>query len=360
MTTIDARRRTLGPTPESARSGADRPVVRAYRGPQDHPALVRIGNAARAANGDPEQLTVARIDNDYRHLENCDLVHDCALVELGGRAVAYGRTSWLDRNSGERSFEGRIFIDPSASGRGVEAALLAWQLPHLAALAAAHPPGSDEVPSLLVAYGLGRDRVTRRLVERAGFSAVRRSATLVRSDLEAIPDIPLPNDVELRSIDPADRAMHRRVFEADIAAFADHWGDGVSDGSESSFEGFVGDPLFRPDLWRVAFRGDEVAGQILNFLEPAGDDGTVIGWTESISVQPRFRRRGIARALLAASLRAVRDAGADRAALSVDTGNVRRALDLYESLGFRIVSEVVEYHRPATGAFPTAADGTAR
>ncbi|HEU4672868.1 MAG TPA: hypothetical protein VFS32_08220, partial [Candidatus Limnocylindrales bacterium] len=51
------------------------------------------------------------------------------------------------------------------------------------------------------------------------------------------------------------------------------------------------------------------------------------------------------RALLAASLRRVREAGAACAALGVDTGNENRALDLYESLGFRIVAEFLELHR---------------
>ncbi|MBF8290251.1 MAG: Acetyltransferase, partial [Chloroflexi bacterium] len=68
-----------------------------------------------------------------------------------------------------------------------------------------------------------------------------------------------------------------------------------------------------------------------------------VGMTEAISVQPEHRRRGLARALLAESLRAVRDAGADQACLGVDTQNPNQALTLYESLGFRIVSETFEY-----------------
>lgn len=322
------------------------PVVRPYRGPEDHPALARIGSAARAANGDLDQVTAAQLDNDYAHLSNCELPRDCALVELDGQAVAYGRTYWVDRNSGERSYEAIILIDPATPGRGVEAALLDWQIGHLVELAEASPPDSADQPAILVAFAGGRDHATRAILERAGFANMRRAASLARSDFADIPDLPLPDGFELRPIDPADRAMHRRVFDAAVVAFADHWGDSESDGSESSYRAFIGDPLFRPDLWRVAFHGDEIAGQILNFLEPARDDGTVIGWTESISVQPQFRRRGLARALLAESLRSVRDAGATCAALGVDTGNPRRALDLYESLGFRIVSESFEYQRP--------------
>jgi mycothiol synthase len=345
-------------TRAAATSPSEGPVVRAYRGPQDHPDLVRIASAARAANGDLDQVTAAQLDNDYAHLSNCDLPRDCALVELDGRAVAYGRTYWVDRNSGERSFEAIILIDSSTPGRGVEAALLDWQIDHLVELAAAYPPDRADRPVILAAFAGGRDQATRAILEGAGFVNVRRAASLVRSDFADIPDLPLPDGFELRPIHPADRAMHRRVFDAAIVAFADHWGDAESDGSENSFQAFIGDPTLRPDLWRVAFHGDEIAGQILNFLEPAHDDGTIIGWTESISVQPRFRRRGLARALLAESLRSVRDAGATCAALGVDTGNARRALDLYESLGFRIVSESYEYQRPVDR--PGASGGGAR
>jgi ribosomal protein S18 acetylase RimI-like enzyme len=65
--------------------------------------------------------------------------------------------------------------------------------------------------------------------------------------------------------------------------------------------------------------------------------------TEAISVQPEYRRRGLARALLAESLRAVRDAGGTSAGLGVDTENPNEALTLYENLGFRIAGETFEY-----------------
>ncbi|HLA16542.1 MAG TPA: GNAT family N-acetyltransferase, partial [Candidatus Limnocylindrales bacterium] len=56
--------------------------------------------------------------------------------------------------------------------------------------------------------------------------------------------------------------------------------------------------------------------------------------------------RGIARAMLAWSLRRVGDAGADRAALGVDLENPNEAHGLYESLGFRATAIELEYHRP--------------
>ena len=100
---------------------------------------------------------------------------------------------------------------------------------------------------------------------------------------------------------------------------------------------------FQPALWRVAFDGDRIAGQILNYLGKPDTDGSIIGWTESISTQPEYRRRGLARALLALSLRTVRDAGATCAGLGVDTQNPNQAQTLYESMGFRITTESFEY-----------------
>jgi mycothiol synthase len=145
--------------------------------------------------------------------------------------------------------------------------------------------------------------------------------------------------------------MHRRVYDAGTHAFADSWGEEAP--SDANFQRFVSFPTFDPTLWRVAFHGDQIAGQILNYLdEQVEADGGRLGWTESISVQPEFRRLGLARALLAASLRSVRDAGATRAALGVDLMNPNDARALYESLGFRIVSRE---HSLELGPFPRTA-----
>ncbi len=160
----------------------------------------------------------------------------------------------------------------------------------------------------------------------------------------------------VRPIDPADRRQIRRVWEAGREAFAEHWGESETDWSEDGFAGYLESPQFQPWLWQVAFDGDRVVGHILNYLDPAEPDGSRTGWTEAIAVRRPWRRRGIARALLARSLRTVRDAGATRAALGVDSQNVNQALDLYEDLGFRVVSEQFEYHGrlPLDGTAPSA------
>jgi len=57
------------------------------------------------------------------------------------------------------------------------------------------------------------------------------------------------------------------------------------------------------------------------------------GYTESISVRRPYRRRGLARALIAQSLHAVKERGMEEAALGVQTENIHGAFRLYESMG---------------------------
>jgi mycothiol synthase len=313
-------------------------VLRAYRGPEDHPAMTRAAAAVRGFNGDAELGTVADMDNHYSHLEHADLPPDCALVEEHGVVVAYGRASWQPLANGEGRVDCILNIDPAARGRGVEELLVGHAMRRSAEIV--DERGRDR-RTRAIFYVTGRDEDQQRVAEARGLVRVRRGAQLVRPSLDAIPDLAVPAPLVVHPVDPRDRAMHRRIFDAEARAFSDSYGQ--ESPTEAGFDEFVNQPQFDPTLWRVAFDGENVAGQILSYMGEPATDGARIGWTESISVQPEYRRRGLARALLAESLRAVRDAGAASAALGVDTQNPNQALTLYESLGFRIVSEGFEY-----------------
>ena len=70
------------------------------------------------------------------------------------------------------------------------------------------------------------------------------------------------------------------------------------------------------------------------------------GYTENISVRRPWRRRGLARALIAASFPLLRARGMTEAALGVDTENLSGALRVYESCGFQSVSRETLYRKP--------------
>ena len=297
-----------------------------------------IANVVRASNGDPDLSSVADFDNYYAHFDHADLPRDCAIVEIDGTPVAYARTSWEEMSTGGRRIEAVLNVLPATRGRGIEERLLGHALRRAETLIG--EIGAEHRTELMVFVG-GGDLKLIGLVEELGFVRARRDAQLARPTFDDIPDVPIPSPFVVRPIDPDDRAMHRKVFEADARAFADSYGQAAP--SEAQWEAFIGSPSFSPALWQVAFDGEVIAGEILNYLGDSKPDGSRIGWTESITVQAEYRRRGLARALLGASLRVVRDAGATSAALGVDTQNPNQALTLYESLGFRIVSESFDY-----------------
>ena len=313
-------------------------VLRAYRGEPDHAAMAGIAAAVRAHNGDRDLGTVEGLANHYRHLDQEALPRDCALVELDGRPVAYGRASWSPLANGGARIECVINIHPESRGIGVEERLIEHAIRRTGGIVAErdHTAAID-----LAVFTEGRDGVQRDVLERRGFRRTRHFAGLIRPDFEDIPEKPIPAPFEVRPIDPNDHVMHRRVYDAAVRAFADTRGEEAP--TEAMYDEWISGDEFQPALWRVAFDGDRIAGQILNYLGPVEPDGSIIGWTESISTQPEYRRRGLARALLALSLRTVRDAGATCAGLGVDTQNPNQAQTLYEAMGFRITSESFEY-----------------
>lgn len=75
----------------------------------------------------------------------------------------------------------------------------------------------------------------------------------------------------------------------------------------------------------------------MNFIYPEENTklGLSRGWLEHVSVRRPWRGRGVAKALIAASLEVLRDRGMQVAALGVDAQNPNGALALYEALGFR-------------------------
>ena len=92
----------------------------------------------------------------------------------------------------------------------------------------------------------------------------------------------------MRPVRPED---YRSIWNADIEAFADHWGG--QDFSEVNFHRFFSGPDFEPELWRVAWDGDEVAGQVNNMVmrELNEQTGARRGLLAGVSVRRPWRGR---------------------------------------------------------------------
>lgn len=183
------------------------------------------------------------------------------------------------------------------------------------------------------------------LLESEGYRPCAYHAEMVRPNLEHIPDVPMPDGLELR---PTEESHVRDVYEAHREAFRDHI-HGVEP-SEEDYREWVTWPLLSDrSLWQVAWdtEQNEIAGCILNYVKHRENEvfNRRRGYVEYVSVRRPWRRRGLARAMIAASLRVLKERGMDEAALTSHTENPNKALTLYESMGFRTVRYWIAYQK---------------
>ena len=141
-------------------------------------------------------------------------------------------------------------------------------------------------------------------------------------------------------------AVDEASREADLEAFSDDWD--APDRSETAYQRFLGEPDQVPELWQVAWDGDQVAGHVLVTIDPQEGErfDRRRGELDSVAVRAPWRRRGLARALIVRALTALRDHGETSATLGVDVDNPNQALTLYQSCGFEVEISGTVYERP--------------
>ena len=316
----------------------DRVVFRTFRGAADYPDLARIITASAQGEGDDRVETTEAIASGYDHLERCDPAQDLLVAEVDGVPVGYSRVFWDQELDGPRVYKQVCFLDPEFGGHGIGGAMLAWNEARLRDIAAGHEPAE----SFLEAWAADANEAATALVRAAGYAPITYMAEMVRPSVEDLPDQPLPDGLEIRPVRDEDV---RTIWEADAEAFKDHWG--YVEPSDEDYERFVGFPYHDPTLWKIARDDEGVAGQVKSFINTAENEahGWQRGWTEAISTSRRWRRRGVAKALIVESIRELAARGMTEVALGVHTENPNGAYALYQSLGYEVVRTWTTYRK---------------
>lgn len=313
-------------------------------------AIVRISNAENEADGISERFNEAS-ESVWLGTpsEQFDARRDIVMAELEGEVVAFAGQEWVDMREGNRrSYRLWGSVDPAHRRRGIGAALLADNERRARALAATHDV------ELRRAFGSfsADDRPGARLLEAAGYEVERWFFDMTRPSLDGLVDLPLPDGLELRTVT---RELYPQLWGANREAFRDHWGG--SDESEAAMNRFFDQPDGDPALWLIAWDGDEIAGGVINGISP--DENVALGiqrgWLHSVFTRRPWRRRGLARALIAKSLIALRERGMTSASLGVDADNPQGALGLYEEAGFTVAERFNAWSKDMTGGDPWAA-----
>jgi mycothiol synthase len=323
---------------------ANRISLRAYRGEADLPDIVRIINAEYAADGVDERQTIDAARARFSHpTEHFDPLRDVVIAEWEGHAAGVGGLEWVDTRDGTlREYRLWGAVEPAYRRRGIGRALLADNERRASALAAIQAP---DRPTAVVGFA-GEGRPGAALLEGSGYEVVRWFFDMVRPSLDEIEEVALPAGLELRPVRSDELAT---IWRANREAFRDHWGG--SDESEGAMRRMLDDPDTDPALWIIAWDGDEVAGGVFNAIYAAENEelGLRRGWLESVFTRRRWRRRGLARALIGRSLLLLRERGMTSAALGVDADNSMGALGLYEVAGFAVHDRFLAWRKPMEG-----------
>jgi mycothiol synthase len=313
---------------------------RSFAGPQDLPAMLAVIIPSKLADGIEEGDSLEQITNNYEHLEHCNPYGDMVMVEIDGRLIGYSRvTYYFEEKTGDGIYSLFGFIHPDWRRRGLGLAMMRYNEQHLRQIAAGHPVKGQR---FFETYLQTTQLEAVALAEQEGYQPARYGYIMVRPDLENLLDAPMPDGLEVRPVLPEHVRM---IWDASQEAFQDHWG--YAKEGEEDYQGWLNWPYFKPELWQVAWDGDQVAGMVLNFINLAENEQfqRKRGWTENIAVRRPWRKRGLARGLIFRSLAMLKDKGMTEAALGVDTQNTSGALRVYESCGFKPVFTSVNYRK---------------
>lgn len=305
--------------------------------------MVPIANAVYTANRMDELTTVADLENWLGHTTaTFDPARDVVLADVEGALVGYGWVDWVDTTDGLREFRLGGYVHPDWQVRGIGHQLVEWQEAHARAHFAAL---ASDRPLVFGTWASERNARKVRLFTGLGYEAARYFFEMRRAPLDEIEVPPMPERLEIRPIE-SDHTSQKQLWDADVEAFVDHWGG--FDASDAAFEAWLARPDHEPELWVVAWEGDEIAGAVVNAMYAAENQqfGRRRGWLESVFVRRAWRRRGLGAALVARAMVRLREVGMDEAMLGVDSDNPSGALALYERAGFEVHRRSMAFRKP--------------
>jgi mycothiol synthase len=270
-----------------------------------------------------------------------DVERDTILgIDGSGELVACGLAMPSDaRDTLVRSYAFGT-VAPTFRGRGIGPQLAAWlDARALEQLAEAEEP----LPGWIMVYLESRETAAAEIFARLGYTPARYFFEMRRDLPDRIEDVATPDDITVRRASTDDwHAL--RLARND--SFRDHWGSQPT--TEEDWATFGSRETVHLDLSFVAVDGTgEIGGFVITEVRK-GDwegQGFTSAYIDLVGTTRAFRGRGIAPALLAATLRACAEAGYDKAVLDVDAENPTGALALYEGLGFRQAERTVALTR---------------
>jgi mycothiol synthase len=251
----------------------------------------------------------------------------------GEEMIAALRLSWWTEADGTWLYLHLGRVVPEWRGRGLGTAMLHWAEERIRALATEHPTHGKAV---FGANASSTEKTATELLLNEGYRCVHINAVMDFTDFGMLFEPHLPVKIELRCVRPD----QLRVIWESIARFwaGTIWGSPIP--SEEEYQEFLHQPDLDLALWQVAWDQDQPVGMVLGRISNG------CGYIDEVSVDRRYRRQGIAQALMLYVLAVLRERGVQRVRLHTDANNRHGARSLYEKIGFSVAKEFPRYRKP--------------
>jgi mycothiol synthase len=293
---------------------------------QEAEAIAAVMTASQAANGDESAITADELRSDW---SGVDLATASLVIrDPSGTIAGYAD---LD-NQANVVISVYVYVAPEFRGRGVGTALRQWS-ENYARQAMREAPAGYQV--LVQQFIPSPAASAHRVLEEAGYRAVREAFVMETSLDRPLPDPAWPAGIVVRPFIPGQDDW--AAYEAVEDAFRDLWGR--PRGTFERFAALLTAPEFDPGLWLLAVDGEEIAGTGLA-RAPSEE-----GWIDVIGVRRPWRRRGIGLALLLSLFAALRARGLRTVTLSVDAESQTGAPRLYGRAGMTVRMSYLRYRK---------------
>jgi GNAT superfamily N-acetyltransferase len=313
---------------------------RRFRDASDWAALAALQREAAIADQDDEIPSPENLRIEVENKPAFMIARDMLIAEVDGRLVGEANgTATIRDGYPVHMLWGRVH--PDWRRRGIGRALFRWNERRARERAAAEPElGGPR--AVIGGFASEFEPGYEALFESQGYRAFRYAFTMIHRHVQDAEPIDMPDGLEIRPVTPD---LHRQIFDADDEAFHDHFEHRPA--TEADFVATFAQPDLDTTLWKIAWDGDQVAGGVLPTIwkEENKALGVKRGWLESVFTRRQWRRRGLARALIGATLIELRERGVEEAMLGVDAENPTGALALYEGLGFEVKVRTKRYRK---------------
>ncbi|HWO64289.1 MAG TPA: GNAT family N-acetyltransferase [Umezawaea sp.] len=282
--------------------------------------------------------TVDRIGENYGEEDTLqELIDPCADLERASLAAFDGDVMVGFMKIRRKPSAGevhRVFLDggvhPAYRRRGIGTGLLDAGVAAAEVVHSLHHPASRLVVDVHRAEHIAG---VPELVRSRGFAPVRYFRFMEHPLGDAIPAAAIPGVMGVESWSEENDEDFRSVRNE---SFEDHWGSAPM--PVESWRNKIVNQTFRPEVGFLL--RDEANGApaglvvVLHWEADAVATGIRDAHLMLVGTLRRYRRRGVAGALVGHALRAAADQGYDRASVSVGSASPTRAFGIFEKAGF--------------------------